>query len=46
MTTQPARRFIKAIAETSSRIEDAHGHIQDLEQVEIPMNFGGPTAQA
>ncbi len=46
MTPQHAKRFMKAIAENISRFEDAHGHIQDLEQVEIPMNFGGPTAQA
>ncbi len=46
MTPQHAKRFMKALAENVSRFEDAHGVIQDLEQVEIPMNFGGPTAQA
>jgi Protein of unknown function (DUF3467) len=46
MTPQHAKRFMKALAENISRFEDAHGVIQDLEQVEIPMNFGGPTAQA
>jgi len=46
MTPQHAKRFMKALAENISRFEDAHGGIQDLEQVEIPMNFGGPTAQA
>ena len=28
------------------RYEAAHGAIGDMEQIEIPMNFGGPTAQA
>lgn len=46
MTPQHAKRFMKAIAENITRFEAAHGEIQDLEQVEIPMTFGGPTAQA
>lgn len=46
MTPQHAKRFMKALMENISRFEDSHGVIQDLEQVEIPMNFGGPTAQA
>ncbi len=46
MTPQHAKRFMKALAENIGRFEAAHGTIQDLEQVEIPMNFGGPTAQA
>jgi hypothetical protein len=46
MTPQHAKRFMKAMAENIARFEAAHGDIQDLEQVEIPMNFGGPTAQA
>lgn len=46
MTPQHTKRFMKALMENVSRFEDANGDIQDLEQVEIPMNFGGPTAQA
>ena len=46
MTPQHAKRFMKAIAENIGRFEDGHGVIKDLEQVEIPLNFGGPTAQA
>jgi ribonuclease BN (tRNA processing enzyme) len=46
MTPQHAKRFMKAMIENVSRFEDSHGTIQDLEQVELPMNFGGPTAQA
>ena len=46
MTPQHTKRFMKALIENISRFEDTNGDIQDLEQVEIPMNFGGPAAQA
>lgn len=46
MTPQHAKRLMKALMENIGRYEDSHGNIQDLEQVELPMNFGGPTAQA
>lgn len=45
-TPMHAKRFMKALAENINRYEAAHGLVQDLEQVEIPLNFGGPTAQA
>ena len=45
-TPMHAKRFMKAMIENIQRYEDANGHIKDIEQVEIPMNFGGPTAQA
>jgi hypothetical protein len=45
-TPMHAKRFMKAMAENIERYEAAHGTVQDLEQVEIPLNFGGPTAQA
>jgi hypothetical protein len=46
MTPQHTKRFMKALIENIGRFEDNNGDIQDLEQVEIPMNFGGPAAQA
>ncbi len=46
MTPQHAKRFMKALIENVAKFEQSHGEIQDLEAVEIPMNFGGPTAQA
>jgi hypothetical protein len=46
MTPMHAKRFMKALIENVQRYEAANGQIKDLEQVEIPMNFGGPTAQA
>ena len=46
LTPMHAKRFMKALAENVERYEQANGPIQDMEQVEIPMHFGGPTAQA
>jgi hypothetical protein len=46
LTPQHAKRFMKALIENVGRFEAANGTIQDLETVELPMNFGGPTAQA
>jgi ribonuclease BN (tRNA processing enzyme) len=45
-TPMHAKRFMKAMVENIQRYEAANGAIKDLEQIEIPMNFGGPTAQA
>ena len=45
-TPMHAKRFMKAIKENVERYEATNGTIQDMEQVEIPFNFGGPTAQA
>jgi len=46
LTPQHAKRFMKALIENVSRFESVNGSIQDLEAVDLPMNFGGPTAQA
>lgn len=46
LTPQHAKRFMKALMENVSRFESVNGVIQDLEAVELPLNFGGPTAQA
>ena len=37
---------MRALVENIERYEAANGKIQDLEQIELPLNFGGPTAQA
>ena len=46
LTPQHAKRFMKALTENLGRFETANGKIQDLEEVQLPLNFGGPTAQA
>lgn len=45
-TPQHAKRFMKALIENINRYEVANGPIKDLEEVQIPLTFGGPTAQA
>ena len=47
LTPQHAKRLMKALNENISKYEDQHGKIKDSEGVQgIPLNFGGPTAQA
>jgi ribonuclease BN (tRNA processing enzyme) len=46
LTPQHAKRFMKALTENVNRFEAGNGKIQDLEEVQLPMNFGGPSAQA
>lgn len=46
LTPQHAKRFMKALIENIDRFEESNGDIKDLEEVQIPMNFGGPAAQA
>lgn len=45
-TPQHAKRFMKAMIENINRYEATNGPIKDLEDIQIPMTFGGPTAQA
>ena len=46
LTPQHAKRLMKALADNVQKFEAVNGQIKDLEDVQIPMNFGGPTAQA
>ena len=46
LTPQHAKRFMKALTENIGRFEAANGNIKDLEEIQLPLNFGGPTAQA
>lgn len=46
LTPQHAKRFMKALTDNVSRFEQVNGKIQDLEEIQLPFNFGGPTAQA
>lgn len=46
LTPQHAKRLMKAITENIQKFEQANGSIRDIEDFQIPMNFGGPTAQA
>ncbi len=46
MTPQHAKRLMRALVDNIKRFEAAQGIIKDQEQVTLPFNFGGPTAQA
>ncbi len=46
LTPQHAKRLMKAITENIQRYEQSNGNIRDLEDIQIPFHFGGPTAQA
>jgi len=45
-TPQHAKRFMKALIDNIQKYESVNGSIKDLEEIQVPMNFGGPTAQA
>ncbi|WP_346236415.1 DUF3467 domain-containing protein [Niabella insulamsoli] len=45
-TPQHAKRFMKALVDNIEKFEAAQGVIKDLDEMQIPVNFGGPTAQA
>ena len=47
LTPQHAKRLMNALKENVSKFEDQHGEIKDLDPSKgVPINFGGPTAQA
>ena len=47
LTPQHAKRFLKALTDNVKKFESLHGNIKELEEPKgIPINFGGPTAEA
>ncbi len=46
LTPQHAKRLFAALQDNISKYEQVHGPIKQTEGFGIPMNFGGPTAQA
>lgn len=47
LTPQHAKRFLRALTENLKKYESVHGEIAETEDIKgIPMNFGGPAAQA
>ncbi|MFW5706876.1 MAG: DUF3467 domain-containing protein [Bacteroidota bacterium] len=46
MTPQHAKRLLRALNENIAKFESVYGPIKDIEPGKLPMNFGGPTAQA
>ncbi len=46
LTPQHAKRLMRALTENIQKYESTHGSIQDIEEIQLPLNFGTPTAQA
>ncbi|MBL7929312.1 MAG: DUF3467 domain-containing protein [Bacteroidia bacterium] len=46
LTPQHAKRLLAALSDNISKFESVHGTIKQTEAIGLPMNFGGPTAQA
>jgi len=46
LTPQHAKRLLVAMQDNISKYESVHGTIKQTEALGLPMNFGGPTAQA
>ncbi|HNR20305.1 MAG: DUF3467 domain-containing protein [Bacteroidetes bacterium] len=46
LTPQHAKRLLAALNDNIQKFEKVHGTIKQTESVGIPLNFGGPTAQA
>ncbi|GAB4311206.1 MAG: DUF3467 domain-containing protein [Bacteroidales bacterium] len=46
LTPQHAKRLLRALQDNITKFERIHGEIQVPEQEAIPLNFGGPKAQA
>ena len=46
MTPEHAKRLLHALQDNIQKFEATNGKIKDLGPAGIPMNFGGPTAEA
>lgn len=46
LTPQHAKRLLLALEDNLDKFEDVHGPIKEGESINLPMNFGGPSAQA
>jgi Protein of unknown function (DUF3467) len=46
LTPQHAKRLMKAMIDNVQKFETANGLIKDIEEIQLPLQFGGPTAQA
>jgi hypothetical protein len=46
LTPQHAKRLLAALSDNIGKFESVHGTIKQTEAIGLPLNFGGPTAQA
>src|SRR6478672_11968325 len=46
LTPQHAKRLLHALSDNIQKFEQQNGKIKEMEVNALPLNFGGPTAQA
>ena len=46
LTPEHAKRLVLAIQDNIEKFEAVNGRIKVMDEANLPMNFGGPTAQA
>ena len=46
LTPQHTKRLMNALRDNIEKYEHANGVIKDIEEIQLPLHFGGPTAQA
>jgi len=46
LTPQHTKRLMNALKDNIDKFEQVNGVIKDLEEMQLPLHFGGPTAQA
>jgi hypothetical protein len=46
LTPQHAKRFLRALNDNLTKFESMYGEITESEPMNVPLNFGTPTAQA
>jgi len=46
LTPQHAKRLMRALADNLRKFESVHGEIREADMPDVPMNFGGPPAEA
>ena len=46
LTPQHAKRFMKALIDNVQKYEAMYGTIKEVDENQLPLNFGGPSAQA
>ena len=46
LSPQHAKRLLRVLSDNIQNFESKNGNIKDLDVAKLPMNFGGPKAQA
>jgi len=46
ITPEHAKRLVRALLDNIEKFEEVNGRIKSMDEGGLPLNFGGPTAQA